>query len=376
MRVLYVSPWFFPASVYGGPIESSRKMCLALSERGHSVEVLTTSANGKRNLPSNCGGHVDLGRVLVRYCARIGTVGVFSIELLLLLPGFVRRADVIHLSYVYSFPTMPTLFCALVLQKPVLWCPRGAMQSWDGTRRMWAKKWWLRLCALIAPRRLHFHVTSVEEREDTIKFFPGRSAHVIPNGLDCVNLAPKNRTDSQYLRILFLGRLDVQKGIERLIEACSMLDDSWGTNWTLVIAGPGDDKYRFELVTLASQLRLGERVKFMGLVEGPEKELVFECSDILVLPSYRENFGNVVVEALARGIPVIASQGTPWKILEDRGCGLWVENSPESLRDALMRMSRLDLNDCGRRGRELVEERYGWDGIVDQVEEAYNNVRS
>jgi glycosyltransferase involved in cell wall biosynthesis len=99
----------------------------------------------------------------------------------------------------------------------------------------------------------------------------------------------------------------------------------------------------------------------VGAVEGEIKQSLFENTDIVIVPSHTENFGMVIAEALAHGVPVVASKGTPWKRVEEIGCGLWVENDPESLAKAIERMTRMPLREMGERGRKWMQNDFTWD---------------
>jgi len=102
-------------------------------------------------------------------------------------------------------------------------------------------------------------------------------------------------------------------------------------------------------------------------VQDERKEALFAEADMLVVPSHTENFGNVVVEALARGVPVLVSTGTPWKRVDDFGCGLWVDNKPETLAAAITRMSEMGLDDMGERARKWMEDEYAWPAITERM---------
>jgi glycosyltransferase involved in cell wall biosynthesis len=371
--MLYVSPWFFPAHVYGGPIESSRKMCMELANNSHEVRVLTTNANGVSVLPTRVNEKVQVDNYTARYCRRIGRRGSFSPFLVMALVREIPNCDVVHLSYTYSFPTIPTLLIAKLYGKPLLWCTRGGLQRWEGSTRVFAKRLWIGLCALVLPKTICFHATSEAELSDILARFPREKGVVIPNGFEFPP-APLLKPKSPQLRLLFLGRLDRQKGIERLLDAIALLRRRGHFHFSLVVAGPGEPGYLSELQQLAQSLSLSECVSFVGMVTGNARELLFHTSDVLILPSFKENFGNVVVEALARHVPVIASTGTPWRDLEVFNCGLWVNNTPEALADAIKRIAGMDIESMGIRGRALVMERYGLNSLVARLEKVYNRM--
>src|SRR6266850_5171981 len=164
MKILEVVPSFYPAHIYGGPIQSLYHLCHSLADQGCDVKVLTTNANGPAaNLDVDTRDEVELaGRFRVRYCRRL-LFGSVSWPLLMRLPSYAKWADVIHLTSVYSFPTLPALLLARLLGKPVIWSPRGSLQRWEGSSRVTLKGIWEGLCRLLAPREMVLHVTSEEE---------------------------------------------------------------------------------------------------------------------------------------------------------------------------------------------------------------------
>jgi len=287
----------------------------------------------------------------------------------------IRWADVVHLTGTYSFPTIPTLLACRLLKKPLVWSPRGALQAteeWKGAKKLKLKKVWEKICVAVMPKKCILHVTSEKEREASLERLPNAVATMIPNGTDIPELLPPRqwRPDG-LLRLLFLGRLDPQKGIENLLEALSQIESN---DVRLDIYGTGDPSYSKRLACLANDLRLGDQVRFHGRVEAEEKIKVFLAADLCVVPSHGENFGMVVIEALAHGIPVIVSKGTPWAEVEEKGCGCWVENSPESLSQAILAMRSRDLAEMGQRGRRWMEQCFGWDMIAAQMYGVYEEL--
>ena len=115
---------------------------------------------------------------------------------------------------------------------------------------------------------------------------------------------------------------------------------------------------------------LSGQVSMVGFVQGQEKQKLFHEADVVVAPSHTENFCMVVAEALAAGTPVIASQGTPWKRVEEMGCGLWVSNEPASLTRAIGEISRRPLQEMGARGRQWMQKEFTWKEVGRQMTEA------
>lgn len=171
--------------------------------------------------------------------------------------------------------------------------------------------------------------------------------------------------------ISYIGRIAPIKGLNSL---CSAYAQVAAKDWQLVIIGPDQENHLAELQALAKKLNITESVVFAGAKFGNELQEAYSNSDIFVLPSYSENFGSVVVEALAHRVPVITTKGTPWQELEDRQCGWWIDIGVEPLVEALqkaMSLSDEERKAMGERGRKLVEEEYTWDAAVKAMVNGY-----
>ena len=368
LRILHVTPAFYPATYWGGPIFSMYGLNNALAALPHvTLNILTTDSAGpmpKHRLavtefPMRYPSGYD-----VYFCRRL--FGMFiSPGLLLRLGRMVRAADIVHLNAVYSWTTIPTLIACRLFHKPLVWSPHGALQRWERSTRTTLKVIWERLCLTVAPERLVLHTTSAQEAEASRARFRGVEVIVIPHGIDIPqHVAHVSGTDT--IRLLYLGRLHPIKGIENLLHACAILD-AHGLSWSLTVAGPGDTRYTADLVAKIGRigLRVSDKasprhVAMIGEVSESAKKGLFENADMVVVPSYTESFGMVVAEALAHGVPVVASTGTPWARIDEIGCGLCVDNDPETLAKAMEQMSRLPLRMMGDRARDWMERQFSW----------------
>lgn len=362
-----------PARGYGGAVESLYRLCLNLARLGCEVRVLTTNAGGPRKVLD-----VETGREIavaagfeVTYQARMARHSV-SPGLLMRLPFEVRRADVVHLTGVYSFPTIPTLLACKLMRKPLVWSPRGALQSWRGSRGKALKRMWEFACRIVAPRSTMLHLTSDAERAESARRFPNFSAAVIPNAVR-IPASVKRTAGDETLRLGYLGRLEPKKGIENLLAACRVLKDQ-GFACSLVVAGSGHARYTRALARKIETLGLAGVVRMMGEAHGGAKREFFQSIDLLVMPSYAESFASVVAEALAYAVPVVASRGTPWARLVEKGCGLWVDNNPASLAEAIAQIETMPREEMGRRGREWMAAEFSWDAVARDVCNAYSTM--
>lgn len=369
MRVLHVTPAYHPAHAYGGPIRSVHGLTRALAREGASVHVLTTNANGLREvvrMPTNT--LLEPERNLAVYFAPRVALHSVSPALVARLESAVEWADVVHLTGVYSFTTFPTLGAVRLAQRPLVWSPRGSLQRWANTRRRAAKAAWELACRRLLPERAVLHATSDDEAEQTKQRMPGLPCVVIPNGVDVPDNSRHEPSDTY--RVLFLGRLDPIKGIENLLEAAASLPG----HVTLTVAGAGDAQYATSLRARAQALGLGARASFVGEVADEDKAALFATSDVLVLPSFSENFGLVVAEALGHGVPAVAARGTPWRVLEERGLGKWVDNGAQSLALALSALRVADRVAMGAAGRAWVREQLGWPAVARRMLGVYQGL--
>lgn len=338
---------------------------------GVELRVLTTDSDGPGRIPvESTPTELPVG-YKVYYCRRW-----FGADIA---PGLFRRsygmikwADVVHLTAVYSPPTIPVLLLCSILGKPVVWSTRGALQRWEGSTRTTLKGIWEKLCnSLCKLGRVVLHVTSEAEQLESGKRISNARATVIPNGVELptLNGFHEQRKDS-VLHVLYLGRLHPIKGIENLLRAVAMLKGKA----RLSICGDGDVAYQDQLHSLARELGLNGSVKFQGKVGGAEKEQQFAAADLCVVPSFKENFCIVVAEALAREVPVVASHGTPWQRLVEKECGLWVGNSSEELSAAMNLAASLPLTEMGKRGRAWMGQEYSWPAIAQQMFREYESL--
>ena len=197
--------------------------------------------------------------------------------------------------------------------------------------------------------------------------FPKNDVAVIFNGIDpdFFNApsvkSPKPKTKK---RILFLSQIIPLKGLDRLFRVIADIGVHHFDDWEFMVAGYGDEKYLKSLKTLVTSLNLNILVSFVGRKLGQDKLEMFDNATFFVLPTFNENYGIVVAEALARGLPVLTTKGTPWKELDTRNCGLWLDNTEEGLRVGLMKMldePESKIKNMGLNGKNLIADKYLWD---------------
>lgn len=222
-----------------------------------------------------------------------------------------------------------------------------------------------------------FHSTCDEETAYIRSVF-GNDAEIIqiPNFIEMPPLAERRRQGQRYL--LFLGRIHWKKGIANLLEGLSQSREFLASDFILKIAGKGSAAYETELREMVDKLGLGAKVEFVGQVEGAEKQQLLADAEWMVMPSHSENFGIVVLESLAQNTPVIASKGSPWKVLEDEHLGFWTANSADELAKVVGRVVTMTANEYAeyrRGGREFVETNFDIEENIGRWVDAYRGLK-
>lgn len=195
---------------------------------------------------------------------------------------------------------------------------------------------------------------------------------VIPNPIDLGNYLKRPIPQKLHFKIGYLGRIHPRKRIERLIYAMSALREKIN-NAELVVIGSGDENYELFLKNEVERLKLNN-VIFTGFLTGEKKDFVISELSVLAVPSDFENFGNIVTEALVRGVPVIASTGTPWQELETHQCGWWVNNDQDSINNAILKAYEIGEAErirMGLNGKRLMKENYSVEVLGEKMKLLY-----
>jgi glycosyltransferase involved in cell wall biosynthesis len=262
---------------------------------------------------------------------------------------------------------------------PVIIHPHGMLEPWALRRSSWKKKITGRLWEYENLRHAAcLRVTSEEELKSVRAFGLKNPVALIPNGIDVEDYESlPTKTEAERLLpglkdkrvLLFLSRVHPKKGLPLLLKVWRELE-SERRDWLLVIAGPDQLDHTRELKQLVDELNLKDSVVFTGALFGEEKRAAYALADLFVLPSHSENFGVAVAEALAAGLPVIASTGTPWSELPEHACGWWIEKSVETLaetfREALS-IPKRELAEMGARGREWMRRDFAWERLAAEM---------
>jgi glycosyltransferase involved in cell wall biosynthesis len=382
MRILHVVPTYYPAVRYGGPIRSVHGLASALAAQGHDVHVYTTNVDGAEMLQVPRGRPVHVDGVNVWYFETgIGRRIYRSPKMRRVLATEVGGFDIVHLHTVFLWPTWAAAQSARRVGVPYVLSPRGMLvKDLIKQKSSLAKRAWI---SLFEHRNIEaaavIHLTSETEASE-LRMFGFRSARlaIVANGVEFPRKLPLRKAAIEFGThrpfVLFLGRINWKKGLDRLIPAMRQV-----LNADLLIAGNDEENYRSDLEALATRCGVAERVRFVGPVEGDRKWDLLSSARILALPSYSENFGNVVLEAMAVGCPVVITPEVGLaNAVKEADCGVVSPGDPDRFGLEIKRLLA-DPERCGRMGRagrHVVETKYTWSVIAPQMLSLYHQISS
>jgi glycosyltransferase involved in cell wall biosynthesis len=300
-------------------------------------EVYTTLANGDKELSFKEREQQLIEGVPVRFFKRLTKDhSHFSPSLYCYLWKTVKDFDLVHIHAWWNLVTVISCIIAKMKGVKVLISPRGTLSSYSFDNRSGIlKRMFHKLVGSHLLKDCFFHVTTEKEKRDIINLLSPLGIWTISNFVrlpPTTEQAPITPRSFDTNKILFLSRIEEKKGLELLLEALPGLNEKW----QLSIAGSGREKYVKSLKVLSERLEISAKINWMGHVDNVLKFEVMRQHDLLILPSFDENFANVVIECLSTGTPVIITENVGLSdYVKSRDLGWVCSRTRKSLADTL-----------------------------------------
>lgn len=386
MKVLHVIPSIAP--VRGGPSQAVLAMVKALRDRGVDAEIATTNDNGNQLLDVPLYQPTYYQEVPVWFLPRVSPPlkeFIFSVELTRWLSQHIRSYDILHNHYLFSYPST----CAGAIARwrgiPYLVRTLDHLSPWSLGQSKLKKQLYL---FLIERHNLNsaaaIHCTSLSEAENVRNFGIQTPTLTLPIGVNLPKNLPEARQKLHQIYnipyhksvVLFLSRLHPKKRPDLLIKALKKVEEK-PLPYHLILAGTGDAEYLSYLNNLVASLGLTSCTSFPGFVSGQDKDLLLQGSDVFVLPSFSENFGIAVAEAMAARLPVIVTPDVQISSeIAAEKAGIVVNGEVEPLAEAISQLlaSPQSCQQLGENGQSLVSRCYSWQVIASSLVSIYTAI--
>lgn len=387
MKVLHVLPSL--SYKLGGPTQVALNIVRGLRDVGIDAEIATTNDDEADLLDVLIGQRTYYEEVPVWFFPRLARLKAFipSVGLTRWMVSHLGEYDIVHSHYLFCYA--PTMAGRLAQRHkiPYVVSTIGQLSPWALQQSQRKKQIYSRLIERpTLNRAAAIHCTTSTEADDAHRFGVITPTLVLPLGVNAAPIianAARQLRDRYYLPpdckiVLFLSRLHEKKRPDFLLRAFAQLNPE-SHNYHLLLAGSGDRGYCDHLKALTHTLGISDSVTLTGFVSGVAKDILLQGSDVFALPSYSENFGIAVAEALAAGLPVVITpdiQISP--AIQKAAAGLIVPGQSSDWVSALSKMlTSSELRQkMGQNGKQLAQEQYSWPQISLKLAQTYQEILS
>lgn len=395
MNILYICPYYKPAYVYGGPVNSISSLCEGLFQEGARVTVFTTNANrgSKLNVPLKQPVNVE-GVVVYYFPLTLGGVSFFNVlsyfyssTLAKAVKTRILKFDVVVVDSLWGHALIPTATACIRSKIPYIVPVRGGLNSWALAEKKIKKDCYLRL---FSRRYLNqaaaIHCTDPIEAEEVKKLGLKPPVFVVPNAIPafCFDNFKKHGRLREQLGIsesanimIFLGRITQYKRPDIAVEVLSAVQ-TLNREIHLVIVGPDEDGVLPQLRSQAKSLKCNDRLHFTGLLNREAVISALAEADLLLVPTeIQENFGMSALEAMAAGVPILVSEGIPvGRWAQIARAGRVVPSKKETFQQAALELlsDPRELKLMGQRGRSLVRNHFDSKSVAQSMLAQYKAI--
>jgi glycosyltransferase involved in cell wall biosynthesis len=385
MKILHVIGYF--ADRYGGPPKACLDTAIATASAGHEVSIYTTNQDGSANLNVPLDRSVWQNGVEIRYFQIHppqfwGT----SVPLAIALRAAIPKVDIVHIHSLYLFHEVVAAYFCRQFCVPYVISPHGSLNPFIYNHHRFRKSI---IEFLVDHNNIKnsgaMHFTTDDEKLLAMPYIDNANSFVVPLGLNLneyADLPALGTWRSQHPNlehkkiILFFGRINFKKGLDILVQAFAQVAKV-RQDVHLVITGPDNEGYSHKVKEWLHQAGITELATFTGMLQGRDKLAILSDADLFLLPSYTENFGIAVVEAMVCGLPVIISdQVNIWREVVTGGAGRACPCDPDCFAKTILEL--LDhqdmMTEMGENGKELVKRSFNWKMITKSLEQEYMKI--
>jgi glycosyltransferase involved in cell wall biosynthesis len=383
VNILHVTPLYAPAWQFGGVVRSVSTLAEQCAAKGARVSVVTTAIGTPFEGLSKPHAEERRG-VRVTYCpGRRMPIGILSRDLTRAAAAALPAIDICHITGVWQPSVVPAARLCRASGVPYVTSPRGALSPYS-FRDGWLKKHlYFRLCERAVQRDASaLHATSPLEEQELRHLLPKAAVEVIPNICDSTRWFSDREGGARWRAakgigpgtavFLHVGRIEPKKNLPFLGEVARGLPSE--SDWVFVLVGPAE-KSELGRVTTAFGHAANRLITVPGTGSEDELRAAYSTATCLVMPSFHENFGNVVLEAIYCGTPVIASDQVG--VAEMIAASPYVEVLPlrrNEWANALAGMGRECGSGLSSSGLHELRNQFSGAGVADQMIHFYESV--
>jgi glycosyltransferase involved in cell wall biosynthesis len=398
MRILQVISSL--ATRYGGPSFLCAELSRELVRQGHQVSIYTSDVDGSGNLDVPLDRPLVKDGVEIRYFhgwSRLGKY-MFSPGLWRALGENVATFDIVHVGSVYSFSTTAASYWCRKRGMPYIVFPHGSLDPYLRRRnrprkwfysKLFAERDYREASAVLFNSGEEMHLASEWSGLKMLRDNAGETPKpfVVYGGIGSEWLVERDTAAGERFRrkysalrgrrlVVYFGRINFKKGLDILARAFAQVARD-REDLHLVLAGPDNEGYGGRVRRWLAEGGVLEKTTFTGLLEGEERFAVMQEAEVFALPSYTENFGLVVAEAMASGVPVVISDRVNiWREVARAEAGLVVPCDADATAQALRNIldDPTQARQMGTNGRRWVVENLPWDIVGAQMVRAYEEI--
>ncbi|HEX6044883.1 MAG TPA: glycosyltransferase [Pyrinomonadaceae bacterium] len=366
MRVLHVIPSVSERA--GGPSAAIVPMCRALQAQGVEVLLVTTDAGIGGTKAARTADYGGIPTIFFE--SQLGESFKYSRPLAAWLNANAGNFNAGHIHAVFNHACVAAARAFRKAGVPYVIRPLGTLDPWSMKQKSLRKRvFWSVVGEAMLAGAAGVHYTSEVEKEATESLLGVNHGRVIPLGVEAAPQSGFVRSHDPY--VLVLSRLHPKKGLDVLIDAFLEIAPRFA-RWRLVIAGDGPAEQSLKQQAASA----GDKIVFSGWLDGDDKEAILNGASLLVLPSYQENFGLCVMEALARSVPVVVSPHVNLAREIAAANAGWIAPVEKVALAATLAEALSNEDELSKRGRagKLLSQRYSWERVAASLVELYTEI--